>query len=145
MEFTELLLSFGYTGLFLSAFIAATLLPLGSEAILLALAYQGEDAVTLLVVATSGNVLGSCVNYAIGRWAHDRLMFQGNAKHQRRLLKAESLFNRFGYWSLLFAWLPVIGDPLTLVAGVLKTPFNLFLLLVTLGKLARYAVVLSLL
>ena len=144
MEFIDTLLSFGYLGLFLSAFIAATLLPMGSEAVLLTLAYQGGEPLSLLAVATTGNVLGSCVNYAIGRWAHNRLVKSPADKSQQRLKQAEKVFNRFGWWSLLFAWLPIIGDPLTLVAGVLRTPISLFIMLVTLGKLARYAVVLSL-
>ena len=144
MEFTDTLLSFGYFGLFLSALVAATLLPMGSEAVLYTLASQGFNPLWLLLVATSGNVLGSCVNYAIGFWLHDRYQAKASPRNKKRLKQAEGLFQRYGVWSLLFAWLPVIGDPLTLIAGVLKTRFLHFLILVTIGKCFRYALLLTL-
>jgi membrane protein YqaA with SNARE-associated domain len=93
----------------------------------------------LVAVATAGNVLGSIVNWAIGRFfAHfsDRPWFPVKAAAFER---ATAWYARFGVWSLLFAWVPVIGDPLTLAAGVLRVGFWRFLVLVTIGKAARYA------
>ena len=132
-----------YFSLFLSGLLAATLFPASSEVLLLALLQQGYSPLWLFVAATAGNTLGSCVNWYLGR----RLL---DFQHKRwfpvsapALESAQQQFQRFGSWSLLLAWLPVVGDPLTLVAGVLKVPFNLFLLLVLLGKAARYAVLIG--
>jgi len=122
--------------LFTSALIAATLLPLGSEVILLGLLSQGHNPVALWAVATLGNSLGSCINYALGYWASDYINKKyHNAKSWEH---AKSVYNRYGSWSLLFAWLPIIGDPITLVAGLARTRFSLFLLLVVIGKGTRY-------
>jgi membrane protein YqaA with SNARE-associated domain len=130
----------GPLGLFASAFLSATLLPGSSEAALVALLALGRgDPVLLVAVATAGNVLGSAVNWAMGRFfAHfsDRRWFPVNAA---ALARASAWYGRFGVWSLLFAWLPVIGDPLTLAAGVLRVELWRFLMLVTIGKAARYA------
>lgn len=135
---------FAYGSLFITGFIAATLLPASSEVLLLALYQQGYVVFGLWLAATSGNTLGSCVNWYLGK---ELLRFQ----HKRwfpvspaQLAKAEQQFKRYGSWSLLLAWLPVVGDPLTLVAGTLRVRFGLFLLLVTLGKGLRYAVLLYL-
>lgn len=132
----------GYGGLFLSAFLAATLVPLSSEAVLAVLSgAQGLDLVTLVLVATAGNTLGAAVNWALGRYClhwRDRRWFPiGRA----RLDAATGWFRRYGAWSLLLAWLPVVGDPLTFAAGLLGVRFPLFLGLVAVGKGARYAAV----
>lgn len=130
----------GPLGLFVSAFLSATLLPGSSEAALIALLALGKsDPVMLVAVATAGNVLGSIVNWAMGRFfAHfaGRRWFPVSAQAFER---ATAWYNRFGVWSLLLAWVPVIGDPLTVAAGVLRTGFWRFLVLVTIGKAARYA------
>ncbi|KKO47918.1 membrane protein [Arsukibacterium sp. MJ3] len=135
---------FGYVSLFATSFIAATLLPASSEVLLLALAQQGYAPLGLWLAATSGNTLGSCVNWYLGK---ELLRFQ----HKRwfpvspqQLHKAQLQFQRYGSWSLLLAWLPIVGDPLTLVAGTLRVRFSLFLMLVALGKGARYALLLVL-
>jgi membrane protein YqaA with SNARE-associated domain len=124
-------------GLFFSALIASTLFPMGSEVVLIALLDQGHNTLLLWLIATSGNTLGSCINYAIGYWASDYV----NLKYQnsRSWQQGQHLYNRYGIWSLLFAWLPIIGDPLTLIAGLARTRFKLFLILVTIGKGSRYA------
>ena len=126
-------------GLFTSAFLSATLLPGSSEAVLLGLlALRAADPVVLVVVATFGNVLGSAVNWGLGRFfAHfrDRPWFPIKQPSYDR---AAAWYRRLGVWSLLFAWVPIVGDPLTAVAGALRVDFRLFLLLVTLGKLGRY-------
>jgi membrane protein YqaA with SNARE-associated domain len=131
-----------YLSLFASAFLSATLLPGSSEAALIALLASGEgDASLLIAVATAGNVLGSVVNWIIGRFfAHfrDRRWFPVDEQSYDR---AVEWYGRYGIWSLLFAWLPVVGDPLTLVAGALRTDIRWFLPLVTVGKGARYLLI----
>ncbi|SAK83235.1 membrane protein-like protein [Caballeronia calidae] len=130
-----------YGGLFLAAFGAATLLPLQSEAVLVGLLLSKHYSVNLLLaVATVGNVLGSVVNWLLGRyierWKHKRWF----PVSEEKLEKAQRTYQRFGQWSLLLSWAPVIGDPLTLLAGVMREPFARFLLLVTIAKLGRYLV-----
>ncbi|SLM32851.1 SNARE associated Golgi protein [Desulfamplus magnetovallimortis] len=134
----EFLAEYGYAGLFLSAFGAATILPLASEIILTMLWLNAYDHFLLLMVATSGNVLGSIVNYIIGirggRWIVIRLL----RISEHEMSKAEEKFKKHGQIVLLLAWLPVIGDPLTVVAGILKVNPLSFLCLVTIGKFMRY-------
>ena len=130
-----------YLGLFAAAFGAATLLPLQSEAVLVGLLLNGQYWLWLLLaVATLGNVLGSLVNWRLGRGIErfkDRRWFPVSPTNLER---ARRHYQRYGHWSLLLSWLPVIGDPLTLVAGVMREPLGRFLLIVTLAKGARYGV-----
>jgi membrane protein YqaA with SNARE-associated domain len=129
-------------GLFFSALIAATLFPMGSEIVLIALLEQDHTIGLLWLIATSGNVLGSCINYVIGYWASEYIT--DKYQNARSWRQGQKLYNRYGVWSLLLAWLPIVGDPITLVAGLAKTNFKLFVLLVTMGKGARYAVLIAL-
>ncbi|MEO4046530.1 YqaA family protein [Pseudomonas sp. CAU 1711] len=128
-----------YLGLFLSAFGAASLLPLQSEALLVGLLLAGEQPLAaLLAVASVGNVLGSVLNAALGRGIerfHGRRWFPVG---ERQLERAQATYRRYGRWSLLLSWMPLIGDPLTLVAGVMREPWWSFLLLVGLAKTCRY-------
>ena len=131
----------GYLGLFFAAFGAATLLPMQSEAVLVGLLISGHYSLwVLLTIATAGNVLGSGVNWWLGRSVErfkDRRWFPVSPRH---LEKARTHYQRWGHWSLLLSWVPIIGDPLTLVAGAMREPFWRFLLIVTVAKGARYAV-----
>ena len=128
--------------LFATAFLAATIFPAQSEAMLAGLHLTGAHSATLLVVvATTGNVLGSCVNWLLGRYLthfQDRRWFPVKPE---ALDRASRTYQRFGVWTLLFAWVPIIGDPLTIIAGLLRTPFLLFTVLVTVGKAARYTAI----
>ena len=128
--------------LFLSAFAASTILPMSSEVVLAAISVSGSsDPLLLLAVATAGNTLGATLNWVIGRYLatwRGRFASLSEARFQR----ASRWFQRWGIWSLLLSWLPVVGDPLTLIAGVLRTPFIPFFLLVLTGKAARYVMVL---
>ncbi|KJK14775.1 YqaA family protein [Pseudomonas sp. NPDC087612] len=130
-----------YWALFLSAFGAATLLPLQSEAVLVGLLLREPEAlVSLLLIATAGNVLGSIVNWLLGRGIEhlrDKRWFPFKSE---QLAKAQQRYQRYGQWSLLLSWMPVIGDPLTLIAGIMREPFWRFLVLVTLAKAGRYLV-----
>ncbi len=137
----EFLTSNGYPALFLLSFLASTLLPLGSEWLLVALLIKGFVPLHLVMVASVGNFLGACTTYALGIYGSrfiEEKIFKMDERDRRR---AELTFERFGSWSLLFTWLPVIGDPLCLAAGVLKVGFTRFAVLVMLGKMIRYAVV----
>lgn len=129
-----------YTGLFLAVFLAATLLPLQSEAVLVGLLLAGHPPWALVLVAGVGNVLGSAVNWWLGR---------GVARFQQRrwfpvgphaMARAQRWYARHGKWTLLLSWVPVVGDPLTLVAGVMRERLPVFLLLVSVAKFGRYAV-----
>jgi len=125
--------------LFLSAFGAATLLPLQSEAVLLGLLAQGNNSVVALIAAASvGNILGSCVNW----WLGLRIEHYKNKKwfpvSEAKMQKAQGFYQKYGYWSLLLSWTPIIGDPITLIAGLLKENFWRFLTLVSIAKIGRY-------
>ncbi len=124
--------------LFGSALLSSTLFPGGSEALLLYRLHQGDDPITSVLTATAGNVLGSLITYGMGRFGR-QAMQRRSEKTDQHIARAERWFKRFGRPSLLLAWLPIVGDPLCLVAGVLRVGVPIFLLLVTLGKLARYA------
>lgn len=130
-----------YGGLFLIAFLAATILPAQSEIGLAGLLLSGDYSVALLIVAASlGNTLGAVVNWALGRWIEhfrDRKWFPAKPE---QLDKAVGWYHRYGRWSLLLSWMPFIGDPLTLAAGVLREPFWSFLAIVSLAKTARYLI-----
>jgi len=125
--------------LFFSALVSSTLFPGGSEAVLLYKLNEGSDAVTLVVIATVGNVLGSLISYAMGRLGNEAVHKKWLRMDEAKVARAEAWFEKYGMPSLLFAWLPIVGDPLCLVAGLLRSHVLLFLLLVSLGKVARYA------
>lgn len=128
-------------GLFLAAFLAATILPAQSEAALVGLILAGGQPVWLLVlVASIGNVAGSVLNWWIGRGAHALAGRRWSPVTPENLARAEGWYRRFGRWSLLLAWVPVIGDPLTVAAGLLREPMRTFLPLVAIGKVGRYVV-----
>ncbi len=129
-------------GLFASAFLAATILPFSSEAVLAALTVaDGANLALLWAVASAGNVLGAVVNWLLGRFClhfQDRRWFPVKPPELER---AQRWFSRYGQWSLLFAWVPIVGDPLTVVAGLMRVQLWWFLPLVAIGKGGRYAVV----
>jgi membrane protein YqaA with SNARE-associated domain len=131
--------TYGYAGLFASALLSATILPGSSEVVLLALLTQGFDPWVLVVVATVGNLSGSVLNWWLGRAAlrfQDRRWFPVG---RDKLARAQGWFQRWGYPSLLLAWLPGVGDAFTVAAGVMRVPFLVFVALVGVAKGARYA------
>jgi len=130
----------GYVSLFFMSFLASTLLPLGSEWLLVMMLAAGYDPLSVVAVATVGNYLGGVVTYLIGiaggSWLIEKVLRVSSHQQER----ARHHYKRFGVYSLLFSWLPVLGDPLCLVAGMLRVNFGLFSLLVASGKLVRYVV-----
>lgn len=130
-----------YILLFFSALIAATILPFYSEAFLYWVLQESPSIIIPLLIATTGNVLGACINWWLGREIlrfKDRRWFYFN---DTQIARAQQGFQRYGKWTLLLSWFPIIGDPLTLIAGMMKVRFRVFLLLVTLGKASRYLVI----
>lgn len=132
-----------YFTLFLIAFLSATLLPMGSEALLIYDISQGYAWFGLWLVATLGNTLGSIVNYALGYKGEKYLEHKGHLSKDKTK-KWREVFDKYGGWTLLMSWIPIIGDPLTLVAGVLRYPFKSFVVLVAFAKGLRYAVLIFL-
>lgn len=133
-----------YLGLFVVAFGAATLLPLQSEAVLIGMLLS-EQYVTalLLVIATAGNVAGSIVNWFLGRSIERFRTRRWFPVKEKQLDKAQDIYGRYGRWALLFSWVPVIGDPITLIAGTMKEPIWSFAIIVTIAKAARYLILTS--
>ena len=132
---------YDYFLLFLTAFLAATVLPFSSEVLFVGLLQGESDGKLLLLSAIIGNTLGAVVNWSLGRFLlkyQDRRWFYFS---HDQVVKAQSWFNRYGVWSLLFSWVPFGGDVLTFIAGVMRVNFILFLLLVFLGKAGRYVVI----
>jgi membrane protein YqaA with SNARE-associated domain len=130
----------GYSILFLSAFGAATILPFYSEIAFIAMLEQGYAPFWVWLVATAGNSLGAVVNWVLGRYltrfeSKRWFPFKADSLH-----RSQAWFQEYGVWSLLFAWLPIGGDALTFVAGVMRVRFEIFFALTAIGKGARYAV-----
>ena len=135
-----------YLSLFIISFLAATILPFSSELTLAGLmATSSFDNLLLLAVASFGNILGSVVNWILGFYSRNLSTKRWFPFKDKQIEKSSKWFNRFGRWSLLFAWVPIIGDPLTLVAGLLRVKFVEFLILVTIGKVSRYLIIFYLL
>jgi membrane protein YqaA with SNARE-associated domain len=129
-------------GLFANAFLAATILPVASEPFALALLAAGRDPWMVWAVASVANTAGAVVGWWLGRFAARLRERPGFPVGPDALARAEACFARFGRPALLLSWLPLVGDALTVVAGVLRTPLGPFLVLVAIGKAARYAAVL---
>jgi len=130
-----------WTALFILSFLAATLVPLGSEWLLALLIMQNYDPTVSLLIATSGNTLGACTTYGLGIYGSSWVTEKVLRIDPEKRLRAEQFYQRYGFWSLLFTWLPVIGDPICLVGGILRINFPRFVILAGLGKLARYTIV----
>ncbi|CAN5440133.1 YqaA family protein [soil metagenome] len=130
-----------YAALFVAALIAATVLPMQSEGVLVALLLSGHSPIVSVAVASLGNVLGSVINWLLGRgierFRHRRWFPVSEAS----LSRAQAWYRKVGKWSLLMSWLPVVGDPLTMVAGIMREPLPGFIVLVAIGKVLRYVVI----
>jgi len=137
----DLLTIHGHPALFLLSFLASTVLPLGSEWMLVAMLVKGSDPALSIAVATAGNTLGACTTYAIGLYGGPFLIGRVLRVSDEARKRAERLYARYGSWSLLFSWVPVLGDPLCLVGGMLRVNLGRFSILVLAGKLARYSVI----
>ena len=129
----------GYLSLFTISFLAATILPFSSELMLASmLSIENYNRTLLITFSSLGNILGSVFNWVLGFYfikLQNKKWFPFN---QEQISKSSQWFEKYGKWSLLFAWVPIIGDPLTFVSGTMKTKFFIFLILVGIGKISRY-------
>ena len=132
---------YGFLSLFLLSFLASTLIPLGSEWLLVTMLLAKYDPIRVVAVATAGNYLGALTSYGIGLYGGEFLKVRVLRLSDSATQKAQRLYGRFGSYSLLLSWLPIVGDPLCLVGGVLRVHLLRFSLLVFSGKLVRYAAV----
>ena len=131
----------GYAGLFAAALAAATILPMQSESVLVGLLLSEQYSVwILLFVASFGNVLGSVINCWLGRYIEHYRHKRWFPVSEDKLDRAQVFYHRYGRWSLLLSWVPIIGDPLTVLAGVMREPWWSFVLMVTVAKVGRYLV-----
>ncbi len=134
----DMIFQSGYLGLFLVSFLAATLVPLGSEIFVAVMAVSGYDPWFVFAVATSGNTLGSITNYYVGKLGTNFLLSRYIKVDSQKRQKAEKMYQKWGSPILSLAWIPIIGDPLTVVAGVFNLDLWIFTFWVALGKSFRY-------
>ncbi len=122
--------------LFVSAFLAATILPFSSEAAFVVALSNDMPPLTALIVASSGNILAIIVNYYLGYFLYektkDKLLASRVGKNSYKL------GHKYGYFALLLSWLPLIGDPLTIVAGLVRLEFVWFVIIAGSLRIARY-------
>ena len=131
-----------YLSLFFISFLAATVLPFSSELTLAGLiSTSNYDNLLLLVVASFGNILGSVLNWSLGFYSRNLSIKKWFPFKETQIERSSKWFSKFGKWSLLFAWLPIVGDPLTFFAGLLRVRFLDFIILVAIGKVSRYLIV----
>lgn len=139
---TDLITSFGYIGLFILSFLASSLLPMSSEVALLAMLPLGYNVWGVTLVATAGNYCGALTNYYVGKWGADFFLSRYITIKPETWAKATAFYQRWGRIALFFSWVPIIGDPLTAVAGALDVNLRTFTFWVVLGKFLRYVVLL---
>lgn len=129
-----------WISLFAASFLAATIVPFYSEFAVAGAMAAGASPLAVLAVATAGNTAGAMLNWLLGRGIERFRERRWFPARQADLDRAQAWFQRYGVWSLLLAWLPVGGDALTVIAGVMRVRFDLFVLLTAIGKGARYVV-----
>jgi membrane protein YqaA with SNARE-associated domain len=143
----DLAMQYGYFGLFLLSFLAATLIAAPSDVLAMGMPTAGFDPIIVILVATAGGYLGNLVNYAVGRYGAkfflSRWVGDGQSDEKGWRQRAERLYERYGVWTLLFSGTPFIGDPLTTVAGGFGVSLLTFSVLVIIGKLVKFALLLG--
>ena len=127
-----------YLYLFLNSFISATLFPLGSEALLLYYLSLKFNFIYLLLFASLGNTIGSILNYWFGLKGEQYLVEKKMIK-EKNIIKYKKYFDKYGAFTLLLSWVPIIGDGFTFIAGILKYDIKKFIILVFIAKFSRYA------
>lgn len=125
--------------LFSLSFLAATVIPIGSEWLLVLMLLNGNSPQQAVLIATFGNYLGACTTYGLGILGSDTIISKFLRIDAKQKQKAEEMYHRYGTWSLLLSWVPIVGDPICLVGGIFRIHFIRFSLLVFLGKFCRYA------
>ena len=130
----------GYIGLFLACFISATILPFTSEGVLILFLISGFDPLFCFAIATIGNTLGGITNYLLGMLGNANNI-ENRFKNPDKFKRASLQISKYGYWLGLISWVPIIGDPLTILLGFFRVKFIPFLVLMTFGKMVRYALI----
>lgn len=141
--FLQLLTEWGYIGMFISAFLAGTILPFSSEAVLLACIGLGLDPVGSTLSTTAGNALGGITCYWIGHWGKQEWIEKYLKVDKKQMDRAERFIRGRGSWMALFSFLPIIGDAILIVLGWMRANVWIVALSMTLGKLARYAILVA--
>ncbi|MDG6244148.1 MAG: DedA family protein [Methanolobus sp.] len=141
IDIMPLLTDYGYISLFITSFLASTLLPLGSEGLVVLMVLNKFNIYTVVLVASVANFLGACTSYYIGYTGRSLVISKYLGISEGHLKRAEESFRKYGAFSLLFTWLPGIGDAITVAGGILKYRFSYFAILVFAGKLFRYMAV----
>lgn len=139
----DLVFQSGYMGLFGVSFVAATLVPLGSEIFVAVMVVSGYDPCLVFTVATTGNIMGSVTNYYVGKLGTNFVLSRYIKIEPEKRQKAEKMYRKWGGPVLFLAWMPVVGDPLTVMAGVFNLDLRVFTFWVGLGKSFRYFVVIK--
>ena len=137
----SLLADYGYVSLIVTSFLASTILPFGSEGLVVLLIYNKFNIFIVVLVASVGNYLGACTTYYIGLKGRNDIVEKHLSISKAQLEKADKFFGKYGIYALLFTWLPGIGDAITAAGGLLNIPFKIFSIYVFFGKLARYVAV----
>lgn len=137
----DLLIEWGLPALFTLSFLAATVLPISSEWLLAILIFNQQSLFATVTIATLGNTLGAITTWGLGIWGANWLIHKVLRISSRERALAEKWYNRWGLWSLLLAWTPILGDALCLIGGILRVPIIPFSLLVATGKGLRYLLV----
>lgn len=136
---THFLIDYGYWGMFLSGFLAGSVLPFSSEAVMLGLLAAGVDPVPLLIYGSIGNVMGGMVNYGLGRLGKLEWLKKYFHLKQSSIDRAYKFMGGHGAWMGFFAFLPILGSAITVVLGLTRANLPLSVFSITLGKVIRYA------
>lgn len=136
---THFLIDYGYWGMFLSAFLAGSVLPFSSEAVMLGLLAAGVDPMPLLIYGSIGNVMGGMVNYGLGRLGKLEWLKKYFHLKQSSIDRAYKFMGGHGAWMGFFAFLPILGSAITVVLGLTRANLPLSVFSITLGKVIRYA------
>ena len=130
-----------YCSLFFTSFLASTIIPLGSEGVVVYMIMKGHNIVSVVVIASIGNYLGACTTYILGYIGRQKALEKYLKINPVDFARAEKLFIKYGSPVLLFTWLPIVGDALAAIGGIFKLNFLLFSIYVFTGKFIRYLAV----
>ncbi len=137
----SIVFNFGYLGLFVVSYLSATVVPFSEQFAVVGMLTLGYSAVIIVIVATAGSFLGALTNYFVGQKGSEFVFSRYISIDEKNLNRAEGFFGRWGSFVLLFSWLPLLGDAITVVAGVLHLDLRVFTIWVLIGRLARQIIV----
>ena len=139
----QFLSDYGLFGMFLSSLLAGTVLPFSSEVVMVALAAAGVSPTALLITATLGNTLGGVINYWIGTLGKEEWLMRYLRTNHERLQKGIGYAQKYGYWSGLLAWVPILGSVISVALGYLRVNFPACLTTFVVGKFTRYIILMA--